>query len=204
MNPNPTKEVASEMNCEEDSSILDSHVLDPEIGPEELATTGQNSSRLTLPSTIDGHQSAIVPTTPNRQRTGADQVASRRAHSQPKSPRRPPAPAEKSSGLMKQVAQFFAPSPRSEPVDSDVDQLLCVKEQEIGDLEEASLERENIIRTISETRKQDAKPRERFIQDGLEDSTRKWKAREKDLLRQIEQIDTEYREAMGKLQDDVR
>jgi len=179
-------------------------MLDPEIGHEKLAITGHNSSGLTPPSTTDEHQSAIVSTTSNMQRTSADKVASRRTHSQPKPPRRPPAPAKKSPSLLKQVTQYFVPSSGSEPVDSVVDRLLCVKEKEIGDLKKTLLEKENIIRTISETHKQDTKRREGLVQDALEESRRSWKSREKDLLRQIEQIDNEYREAMGKLQDDVR
>jgi hypothetical protein len=192
------------MNSQEHSSISDSDMLDPEIGHEKLAITGHNSSGLTPPSTTDEHQSAIVSTTSNMQRTSADKVASRRTHSQPKPPRRPPAPAKKSPSLLKQVTQYFVPSSGSEPVDSVVDRLLCVKEKEIGDLKKTLLEKENIIRTISETHKQDTKRREGLVQDALEESTRSWKSREKDLLRQIEQIDNEYREAMGKLQDDVR
>jgi hypothetical protein len=192
------------MNSREHSSISDSDVLDPEIGQEELAVTKQNSPGLSLPSTTDGHQSTIISTTSDMQHRSADQVGSKRAHSQPKPPRHPPAPAKKSPSLLKQVAQYLVPSSASDPVDSVVDPLLCVKEQEIGDLKKALREKENVIRTISETHKQDAKRRKRLVQDALEESARSWKSTEKDLLRQIEQINTQYREAMGKLEDDVR
>jgi hypothetical protein len=207
MSTSPMKEVASEINSKEHSSISDSDVLDPEIDQEELAVTKQNSSGLSLPSTTYGHQSTIISPTSDMQHRSADQVASKRAHGQPKPPRHPPAPAEKPPNLIKQFKQgfrYFVASSGSEPVDSDVDQLLCVKEQEIRDLKKALLERENIIRTISETHKQDTKRRERLVQDALEEPTQSWISKEKDLLRQIELIKTEHREAMGKLENDVR
>ncbi len=197
------------MNPQQHTSASDMDARDSDFTPQD-SSSQEDAAPVSrrAPSGLNPHNMtreyhyATTLHTSNMQSTHS-RVPSRQAYGQPDRPHYS-SPTRQSPSLLKQFTGYFNRSTGSSSAAPDLEQQIYLRDIEIERLREDLRGRHNIVEQISKDHRKDVDHLKEKHQKILDDVTRKWDAREKELERYNQQIRYDRDESIRRLQAEVR